>query len=110
MSKIHAKVGFQIANADESYTRHWRLDLRTGEEASIRQVSGEENSAAETRPNVLLICSDKTFLSLSNGSLSPEFAYMRGLLKIKGQMAVAMKVKALLAVAAEVARNSKNNK
>ena len=105
--QIHANVGFQINNADESYTRHWRLDLKVRDAVSIREVAAEENSSSSSRPNVLLVCSDMTFLSLTNGSLSPEFAYMRGLLKIKGQMAVAMKVKALLSVAADIARASK---
>ena len=59
------------------------------------QLDGSGSGSGE-KPNVTLICSDETLLSLSTGALSPEYAYMRGLLQVKGQMGVALKVKLLL--------------
>lgn len=92
---------FQVsADDDGTCTKHWLLDLKTPESASIRQVAPSAAASADNRPNVTLVCSDKTLSALSRGSLSPEFAYVRGQLKIKGQMGVAMKVKALLELAA----------
>ena len=49
-----------------------------------------------------IICSDATFIALANGKISPEFAYMRGTLKIKGKVNAALKVKSLLSLAASL--------
>jgi putative sterol carrier protein len=48
---------------------------------------------------VSIHCTDDTLLSLASGKLSAEGAFLRGLLKVKGRMAVALKVKSLLAIA-----------
>ena len=56
----------------------------------------EAGNNSDWKPYVVLSCSDTTFLALASGESSSEFAYMRGLLKIKGSMGAALKVKALL--------------
>lgn len=94
---MKARVAFNITH--ENTTKKWILHLKPGEAPAVfQQAEGASSPAAglTDRPNVTLICSDATLLSLSTGALSPEYAYMRGLLQIKGQMGVAMKVKALL--------------
>ena len=72
--------------------------MRAGEEPAVFQLDPSQTPRGLTdAPNVTLICSDDTLLKLSTGDLSPEYAYMRGFLQIKGQMGVAQKVKKLLA-------------
>ena len=94
-NKMKARVAFNITHG--STTKKWIMHLKPGEEPAVFLAPGADSPASLTdRPNVTLICSDATLLSLSTGALSPEYAYMRGLLQIKGQMGVAMKVKALL--------------
>lgn len=75
-------------------TKKWILQLLPGEAPAVVQVSPEEKQA--DGPNVTLVLSDDTLMKLSTGALSPEYAYMRGWLEIKGQMGVALKVKTLL--------------
>lgn len=43
-----------------------------------------------------LIIDNESVNSLMKGNLSPEYAYMRGFLKIDGQMGAAMKLRSLL--------------
>jgi len=50
-------------------------------------------------PNVVITCNDSTFISLAGKTLTPEFAFMRGLMKIKGPLKEALKVKTLLDLA-----------
>lgn len=89
---MKARVAFNVTC--DNHSKKWVLQLLPGEEPAVLQLSAGES--LPERPNVTLSCSDATLLSLSTGSLSPEYAYMRGLLQIKGQMGVALKVKTLL--------------
>ena len=90
--KMKSRVAFNITSG--ASTKKWIMHLKPDEEPAVFQV--EVNDTLDVKPNVTLICSDATLISLSNGSLSPEYAYMRGLLQVKGQMGVALKVKLLL--------------
>jgi putative sterol carrier protein len=95
---MKARVAFTITSG--STTKNWILHLKAGEEPAVFQLAPPVTPPSLTGadvPNVTLTCSDETLLSLSTGALSPEYAYMRGWLQIKGQMNVAQKVKKLLA-------------
>lgn len=88
--KLKAIVSFHVASG--SIVKKWTLKMKLGEEPSLTSHSGD----GAIVPNVTLSCSDGTLLSLADGSVSPEYAYMRGWLRVDGQMGVAMKVKQLL--------------
>lgn len=88
--KLKATVAFHVTSG--STVKKWTLKMKLGEEPFLTSYSGDGAIA----PNVTLSCSDGTLLSLADGSVSPEYAYMRGWLRVDGQMGVAMKVKQLL--------------
>lgn len=52
----------------------------------------------ESTASCTLVIDNDSIISLMQGKLSPEYAYMRGFLKIKGQMGAALKLKSLLEV------------
>lgn len=98
---VGAAVSFEISSpAADAPLRRWLLDLRPATSTSSPAVLllGEHN-ASSPRPEVSIHCTDDTLLSLASGKLSAEGAFLRGLLKVKGRMAVALKVKSLLAIA-----------
>lgn len=94
--KMKARVAFSVTSGDA--TKSWILHLRAGEEPAVFLLDASQSPRSlPDAPNVTLICSDETLTKLASGALSPEYAYMRGFLQIKGQMGVAQKVKKLLA-------------
>jgi len=62
----------------------WVVDLKNGT-GSVRE--GTDKSA-----DVTLTVSDEDFVALANGALNPQQAFMRGKLKLKGKMQIAMKL------------------
>ena len=50
----------------------------------------ERVDEVKSRTDLVVICSDETFVSLSKGAISPEFAYLRQLLKLKGSAQVGL--------------------
>ena len=90
-AKIKAKIRINISK--ENDIRNWIIDCTNTKEVPIMKLLTNEE---EDKAGVIISCSDETFKSLTTGSLSTEYAYMRGLLKIKGSMGLAMKVKILL--------------
>jgi len=90
--KLKATVAFHVTSG--STVKKWTLSMKPGEDPSLSlSIFGDGTAIA---PNVTLTCSDGTLLSLADGSVSPEYAYMRGWLRVDGQMGIAMKVKLLL--------------
>jgi len=89
-SKIKAKIQINISKGND--TKYWIIDCTNiNEKPVIKLTANDEDNVA-----VVVSCNDETFMSLTNGSLSTEYAYMRGLLSIKGSMGLALKVKILL--------------
>ncbi|XP_022536649.1 hydroxysteroid dehydrogenase-like protein 2 [Astyanax mexicanus] len=68
----------------------WYLDLKNG---SGSMGSGEPPSKAD----VLMNLDSDTFIKMFKGSLKPTMAFMSGKLKIKGDMALAIKLEKLMA-------------
>ncbi len=79
--------------------KKWIVDL-SGEKAEIRLHGGD----GETRGQVLIACSDDTFMALSTKKISPEMAYMRGLIQVKGNVSAISKVKELLSFTSTVSK------
>ena len=63
----------------------WTLDLKNGSGAVSK-------GATDLTADVTLIISDKNFVELTQGHLNPQEAFMGGKLKLKGNMALAMKI------------------
>ena len=98
---VGAAVYFEISSKEGS-ARKWLLDLRAHQQQQQQQPSVSRLSASaswnsgEVKPEASILCSDETLVALAAGKMSAEGAFLRGLLKIKGRMAVASKVKTLL--------------
>lgn len=73
------------------------MDLKS-EKPSVIEIS--RDAIESLKPKAVLSCSDKTIVSLFTGSMGPEMAYMRGLLKVEGSMGAALKLKSLLELSA----------
>jgi len=77
-------------------------NTNTSAEPMVQKITyppGTLKSPRVANSDAVILCTDKTFVGLATGKTSPEFAYMRGLLKVKGQVTAALKVKSLLSLA-----------
>lgn len=84
---IHqGSVVFHITGTNESYS----LDLKS---ASPSVTKGEMNGA-----DLHITVSEADMVKLAHKELKPQEAFMKGKLKIKGKMALAMKLNSVLAV------------
>nr|AXY94798.1 peroxisomal multifunctional enzyme type 2 [Galleria mellonella] len=68
--------------------KKWTLDLKKGE-----AYEGEPKSG---KPDTTLTLSDADLVEIASGSLSPQVAFMKGKLKIAGNMMLAQKLGPLL--------------
>lgn len=96
-SQINTKV--QIDITKQGSTNSWLVDMVSSPPSITKLPPLSSPTEKRERQSALIICSDETFVQLSSGSLSPEFAYMRGLLSVKGNMPAALKIKSLLSMA-----------
>jgi putative sterol carrier protein len=70
------------------------VDLKTAEGAVYAGAT-----KAGAKPDLVMTVSDDDFVDLSLGTLNPQMAFMRGKLKLKGNIALAMKLNTVLAAA-----------
>jgi len=93
---INGRVRIDIASDDSLITvqKMWIFDLRKQEAdptqsqsipvspdaiaALYHPVTDSQSKAVVERSTVVITCTEKTIESLANGSLSSEFAYIRG--------------------------------
>lgn len=81
---------FDIAGSDGA-VKSWLLDLKNGAGAC------KELSAGETpKADCTVSMKDGDFVQLMSGKLQPQAAFMKGLLKVKGNMMLAQKLSALV--------------
>jgi putative sterol carrier protein len=62
----------------------------------IRDGVGEAGAGAAENPNTTISMSAADFVGLATGKLDPTMAFMTGKLKVRGDMALAMKLQNLL--------------
>lgn len=74
----------------------WVVDFKK----NARDVRLKNDS--DSKADVTIICSEDVLLSLVRNETSPEMAFMRGVLKVGGNVAVAMKLKTLLSAMKEL--------
>lgn len=76
---------FQISDTKDVFS----LDLKNGPEYSV--TKGEIENA-----DLIVIVESENMMKLISGELKPQQAFMKGILKIKGKMNLAMKLTAVL--------------
>lgn len=85
---------------NKNVSKQWLLQFHPSGPAQI--VAIDDIDTTGIKPATVLHGSDKTICSMFDGSLSSEYAYLRGWLKIDGHMGVALKIKNLLDVAQSI--------
>lgn len=80
--------------------KRWILDGKRVGAPSISLLGPSESPPS--KPSCSISLSDATFLQLTRGELSTEWAYARGLLKVQGSMGVALKMKPILELAGKL--------
>ncbi|XP_019878178.1 SCP2 sterol-binding domain-containing protein 1 isoform X2 [Aethina tumida] len=72
---------------DGKQVKQWTMDLKNA------KVYG---GAPEGKPNTTLTISDEDFMLLAEGKLNPQTAFMKGKLKVTGNIMLAQKLAPLL--------------
>jgi len=85
VSKINAVYQFNISGPDGG---QWAVDCAT--------PGGVITTGASAGAKCTVNCTDGDFLSIVNGKLNPQMAFMMGKLKIQGDMGLALKLTQLL--------------
>ncbi len=80
--EINAVLAFVVSG------QNWFIDANTSRPLKVEK-------AEATNADVTLITDDETFLKMAKGEVKPTNAFMSGKLKIKGNIAVAMKAEKL---------------
>jgi len=78
----------------------WILDLRKGKGILYKKKDEEDVDNAD----ITLTMNGKTFVSLVNGKIGSQQAFLMRKLKIKGSMALAMKLQPILEAAKPVSK------
>ncbi|KAK9873245.1 hypothetical protein WA026_021733 [Henosepilachna vigintioctopunctata] len=73
---------------DGKQIKQWTMDLKN--------AYVHEGAPKDEKPNTTLTISDEDFLLMSQGKLSPQVAFMKGKLKITGNLMMAQKLAPLL--------------
>ncbi len=85
VTKINAVYQFNINGQDGG---QWAVDCAT--------PGGAVTSGTSGAAKCTVTCTDSDFLSIVNGKLNPQMAFMMGKLKIQGDMGLALKLAQLL--------------
>ena len=89
------RQSFRADKAKGVHARYqWHLSGPNGGDWWIEVNDGKFKMGRGTipTPDVTLICSDKTWVALSNGTLSGTWAFLTGRLKIRGDQGLARKL------------------
>jgi 3-hydroxyacyl-CoA dehydrogenase/3a,7a,12a-trihydroxy-5b-cholest-24-enoyl-CoA hydratase len=89
VKKVKGIIQFCLKSPEST----WTLDLKTGT-GTLAQ-----GPWTGPKPNLVITVSDTDFASLAAGKLKPQAAFMRGKIKIKGNMGMAMKLQAVFSAA-----------
>ncbi|POM59895.1 Sterol-binding protein [Phytophthora palmivora] len=85
VSKVKGVIKFDISGAGA-----WVVDLKNGK-GSVKAAS------ASDKADLTISLSEENFLKMMDNKLNPQQAFMKGLVKIKGNMGLAMKLNVVLA-------------
>ncbi|KAG1706881.1 hypothetical protein DVH05_027730 [Phytophthora capsici] len=85
VSKVKGVIKFDISGAGA-----WLVDLKNGK-GSVKTAS------ANDKADLTISLSEENFLKMMDNKLNPQQAFMKGLVKIKGNMGLAMKLNVVLA-------------
>ena len=85
----------------------WLLDFTSTQNPYIKSFQNLEELQADRSDHnsslaVTIECSDETFIKLSSGKTSPEWAFAMGQMKVDGSMGVALKIKGLLNLTSKI--------
>ncbi|KAK6735224.1 hypothetical protein RB195_018416 [Necator americanus] len=86
VKKVGTSFRINVAAADGS-VKKWTIDAK-----SNPPYVGQEEKPVEIEINI----KDSDFMSIAAGKLKPDQAFMQGKMKLKGNIAKAMKLKTLL--------------
>ena len=85
VTKINAVYQFNISGTSGG---QWAVDCAT--------PGGAVTAGTSAAARCTVACTDSDFLSIVNGKLNPQMAFMMGKLKIQGDMGLAMKLQQIL--------------
>jgi putative sterol carrier protein len=93
--RLKARVAFNLTSDTEAtHKKKWVLHMKAGEPPSVF-LAGSVDEKLDVKPDATLVCTDSTLLEMAKGELSPEYAYMRGKLQVKGNVTAALGLKQL---------------
>eukprot|EP00002_Diphylleia_rotans_P015654 TRINITY_DN302_c0_g1_i1.p2 TRINITY_DN302_c0_g1~~TRINITY_DN302_c0_g1_i1.p2 ORF type:complete len:259 (-),score=84.00 TRINITY_DN302_c0_g1_i1:218-994(-) len=79
--KVNGVIQFDISAGDKKQS--WTVDLKN--KAVVKAGAAE-------KADLTIIITDENFVALANGKLNPQTAFMKGQIKIKGNMGLAQKL------------------
>jgi len=91
VAKVGGVIQFNITAGSATPAAIFVLDLKRGSGA----MSTGAPAAGAPAADLTITVADDDFVALADGKLNPQTAFMRGKLKIKGNMALAMKLQAV---------------
>lgn len=86
-------ASFQFDITHDGTTKQWILDMKLNSATKTFSERLRQKVEGDGRCDAMLLCSDDVFVSLIEEKLSPEMAYMRNLLRVRGNVATALKLK-----------------
>jgi len=86
VKKVKGVIAFELTSADGK-VGNWAIDLKNG--------AGAVTNTKHAKPDVTLVMKDADFIALSEGKLNAQSAFMKGQLKIKGNMMMAQKLEVI---------------
>lgn len=91
--KINCSYRFDVTSGDQ--TKSWLVDLKSSP-ASIKE------SDASASADCIVALSDETFVALMSGKAQAQSLFMKGQIKLRGNMMLAMKLDGLIKPAAKL--------
>mmetsp|Transcript_14959 Transcript_14959/g.30145 ORF Transcript_14959/g.30145 Transcript_14959/m.30145 type:complete len:106 (-) Transcript_14959:241-558(-) len=104
MHAIHKQgsVVFTISDTNE----RWYLDLKS-DTPSAGKLGNNDDSPLTGNPDLTVKVSEADMIKMVRKELNPQSAFMSGKLKIKGKMALAMKLTSVLSATGKYLPKSK---
>jgi putative sterol carrier protein len=98
LQKVRTIIVYEV-KIDTNTKKYWFINTREPALPAVEVISASQ--VEERKPHCILKCDEKTVIGMAEGSLSPEFAYLKGSLSLEGNMNSAMKLKTILGMVRE---------